>query len=132
MLQAVETPVLKTAAFAGVALALLVGFTTGTATEATHKRLVLHAPKQCGALYLTAWENGDVIVASQKVKQSITFQQRAFINDGCEWLATEKLTPMADGRMHYSYDEEILSCQPGSTPALKTPRTGYVTIHAVR
>jgi len=59
---------------------------------------------------------------------ALTFQTTAFINDGCEWLATERLVPTGSDRYAYSYDEEILSCQPDATPARKTPRTGYVLV----
>jgi hypothetical protein len=131
MLQAVETPVLKVAAVAGAALALLVGF-KASEPEPSMRRLVLHAPEQCNAIYLTRWEQGEVIVTSEQARRPLTFKQRAFINDGCEWLGIEQLTPTADGGFAYTYDEEILSCQPGATPAIKTPRTGYVTVEVVR
>ena len=60
--------------------------------------------------------------------RSLEFQTHAFINDGGEWLATEKLVPTETDRYAYSYDETILSCEAGATPARKTPRTGYVTV----
>ena len=35
--------------------------------------------------------------------------------------------PTSEDHYTYSYDEEILSCDPGATPVAKTPRVGYVT-----
>jgi hypothetical protein len=93
------------------------------------QRLELHAPVQPNALYLTAWDRGDVYVRlTDGEMRPLLFQTHAFINDGCEWLATERLVPAGTDRYSYSYDEEILSCDPGATPALKTPRTGYVVV----
>jgi hypothetical protein len=95
----------------------------------TVQRLQLHAPQEPRALYLTAWDHGDVFVRVTDGKaRPLTFQTHAFINDGCEWLATEHLVPSGSDRYAYSYDEQILSCEPGSTPARKTPRTGYVLV----
>ena len=61
----------------------------------------------------------------------MTFQTRAFINDGCEWLATERIYPTSDTHYTYTYEEKILSCDPGATPAMKTARIGYVTAMTV-
>ena len=92
------------------------------------QRLVLHAPERPRSLYLTAWSKGDVFVTVHDGEpRPLTFQTRAFINDGCEWLATERLFPTSENHYTYSYDEEILSCDPGATPVAKTPRVGYVT-----
>jgi len=120
-------------AVAGMALgiAALLGHTKHD--EGTVQRLVLHAPVQPKALYLTAWSDGDVFVTLHaKTARPITFQTRAFINDGCEWLATERLVPQSETRYSYSYSETILSCEPNATPCIKTPRTGYVDAITVR
>lgn len=133
MLQAVEAPLLKMVAVAGMALAAAAFVGTTHHDEGTVQRLVLHAPKQAHALYLTAWSDGDVYVTLRNGKpRPITFQTRAYINDGCEWLATERLVPTGDNRYAYSYSEDILACEPGATPATKTPRTGYVDAFSVR
>ena len=133
MLQAVEAPLLKTVAVAGMALAAVAFVGTRHHDEATVKRLVLHAPEQPHALYLTAWSDGDVYVHMRSDEpHPLTFQTRAFINDGCEWLATERLVPTGPTRYAYSYSEEILSCEPGAHPAIKTPRTGWVDAISVR
>src|SRR2546430_4063223 len=54
-------------------------------------RLVLHAPEEAGAFYLSAWVEGDVFVPSGAQK-SITFVRRGDEHDGCSWQGTEKLT----------------------------------------
>src|SRR5262245_2209032 len=118
MLQAVEAPVFKLAAVAGAALAFGAVF-SAFGIPATHdavvQRLELHAPVLEHAIYLTAWERGDVFVTLPDGRaRSLTFKTRAFISDGCEWLATEQLVPDGKDRYWYSYDEEILSCEPGS------------------
>lgn len=115
------------AAVAGVALAVS-AFVVPAQHPDVVQRLVLHAPERPRALYLTAWSEGDVFVTVHDGEpRPLTFQTRAFINDGCEWLATERLFPTSDNHYTYSYDEEILSCDAGATPALRTPRVGYVT-----
>jgi hypothetical protein len=131
MLQAVEAPLLGMVAVAGVAAAVA-AFAMPAKHDDVVQRLVLHAPERPHALYLTAWAEGDVYVTLRDgTPRPLTFQTRAFINDGCEWLATERLYPTADNRYSYSYDEQILSCEPGATPALRTPRVGYVTAISV-
>ncbi|HUS27388.1 MAG TPA: hypothetical protein VMZ53_02735 [Kofleriaceae bacterium] len=133
MLQAVEAPLLKMAAVAGAGLlvAAFAGQTRCHHHDGVVQRLSLVAPEEPNALYLTAWSNGDIYVTLHDGKmKSMEFQTRAFINDGCEWLATETLVPDGANRYAYSYDETILSCEPGSTPARKTPRTGYAFVIA--
>lgn len=133
MLQAVEAPLLKMVAVAGMAFAAAAFVGHKTSDEGTVKRLVLHAPERPHALYLTAWSDGDVYITMRGGEpRPITFQTRAYINDGCEWLATERLVPTGPDRYAYSYREDILSCQPGAHPATKTPRTGWVDAISVR
>jgi hypothetical protein len=128
MLQAVQAPLLKTAVVGAAVLAGMLALAPAK-TPGVVQRLELHAPEEPGALYLTAWDEGDVTVHLRDGKpHALTFQTHAFINDGCEWLATERLVPTGSDRYAYSYDEEILSCEPGATPARKTPRTGYVLV----
>lgn len=133
MLQAVEAPLLKMVAVAGMALGITALVDAPECKQGPVHRLVLHAPEEPNALYLTAWSDGDVFVTMRDHQaRPITFKTRAFINDGCEWLGTERLLPDGEGRYLYSYDETILSCEPGATPARKTPRKGYVDSLPVR
>ncbi len=133
MLHAVHAPLLKSVVLAGaLAVAALVARDSKPA-EGTIQRLVLHAPAKPHALYLTAWSDGDVYVTLHHGQpRPITFQVRAHINDGCEWLATERLVPDGASRYAYAYSEEIVACEPGAKPATKTPRTGYVDAISVR
>src|SRR5262245_58579819 len=114
MLQAVELPFLK-AALAGAAVIAGMVALTPEKPATIVQRLELHAPEEVGALYLTAWDRGDVYVRlTDGTARPLKFQTHAFINDGCEWLATERLMPTGPDRYAYSYDEEILACQPGA------------------
>jgi hypothetical protein len=134
MLQAVEAPVLKLAA---VAAAVAAGAAFAYAPCAAHDRaatyrLVLEAPELPHAIYLTAWHHGDVFVTMRGEPRPITFKTKAYISDGCHWMGIETLTPAGSDHYAYTYDEEILSCEPGAIPAIKTPRTGTVTIVPAR
>jgi hypothetical protein len=112
----------------GAALALGVLFLPRAAASSPGMyRLVLHAPEESGAFYLSAWGDGEVFVASSDQK-SITFVRRGDEHDGCSWQGTEKLTRKAAHLYAYDYSETILSCKPGATPFRKTPRTGIVTV----
>jgi hypothetical protein len=91
-------------------------------------RLVLDAPVEPNAIYLTAWEDGDVTVPLDTADlHTLTFTTQAMIA-GCHWKATEVLEPIDARHFAYSYDETILSCEPDATVWYKTPRTGIVTI----
>jgi hypothetical protein len=92
-------------------------------------RLVLDAPVEPTAIYLTAWEDGDVwMPLDPELHQTITFTTRATISDGCRWMGTEVLEPLDEAHYAYSYDETILECAPDAVPYVKTPRVGTVTI----
>lgn len=90
-------------------------------------RLVLHAPEEPGAFYVSAWAEGDVFVARSDAK-TLTFVRRGDEHDGCTWQGTERLTRLAGQLYAYDYSETILSCRPDASPYRKTPRTGIVTI----
>jgi hypothetical protein len=89
-------------------------------------RLVLHAPEQRGAFYVSAWAEGEVFVADSSAK-SMTFVRRGDEHDGCTWQGTERLSRMSPGVYAYDYSEQILACRPDARPFVKTPRTGIVT-----
>jgi hypothetical protein len=129
MLQALETVGFRS--FAIGALALAAGtFVHHHETKAPVEmhRLVLDAPVEANAIYLTAWEDGDVMMPLDTSDlHPITFTTQAMIA-GCRWQATEVLDPIDAKHFAYSYDETILSCEPDATVWYKTPRTGVVTI----
>lgn len=129
-MQAIEVPVLKATMVAALAFgAFAIPHSTHHCKSAEQHLLVLHAPVRPHAIYLTAWSAGDFMYPVDADNlQPLHFAMKARITDGCEWLGEETLIPRGDHRYAYSYEETILSCEPGATPALKTPRTGYVTI----
>lgn len=127
MLQAVELPLVKMGVLGVAALAGMLALAPHDHSRV--QRLQLVAPEEPGAIYLTAWDHGDVYVRlADGTSRPMMFQTHAFISDGCEWLATERLVPDGADRYAYSYDEEILSCEPDAVPARKTPRTGTVFV----
>jgi hypothetical protein len=133
LMQAVESVGLRSAA---IGLVLVGGtiFGAGRHHHVSHSemrmhRLVLDAPVEPNAIYLTAWEDGDVLMpVDPGMHESITFTTRATISDGCRWMGTEILEPIDEAHYSYSYDETILECAPDATPYVKTPRVGLVTI----
>jgi hypothetical protein len=126
MLQAVEAPVLKMAAFAGVVV--LAGAFAAPRDPSVVQRLELHAPKRANAIYETAWADGDVYIKLRDGKPAPrTFQKRSF-HWGCEWLSVETIVPDGPNRYFYTYDEEKLWCADGAPPSIATPRTGYAYV----
>jgi hypothetical protein len=94
-------------------------------------RLTLHAPVDSNAFYLSAWNDGEVFIDHDaRDRKPVVFTRRGDENDGCTWVGTERLIPIAVNAYHYSYEETILSCRPGATPFAKTPRAGIVTVEA--
>jgi hypothetical protein len=124
-MQALTSPVFRSIALGGLLLAATIA--TVKPSAPTH-RLVLHAPRQCGAFYMTAFRHGDLRLAIDDQSQTLTFRTRAEMNDGCRWQATETLVPVSAKRYSYRYEERLLSCEPGAQPYMKTPRTGYVDV----
>ena len=121
----------KTLLVGGLALAAMTG--VAVARHHHHKvavhRLALDAPVAPNAFYVTAWAEGDITLAFDGAPEPVTIKTRALMDDGCRWLATETLTPADATHYAYTYDETLLSCSPGATPYVETPRTGVVTIY---
>ncbi len=92
-------------------------------------RLVLKAD-DVGGFFFTAWSNGDVISASNGADGKLTYFRRFKWGDGCEWVATETLKPIAPNKLKYTYRETPTSCPKGGQAALgsTTPRDGTVTV----
>ena len=129
MLQALETVGFRSFAVGALVLAGGTVALHHTPTQPVEMhRLVLDAPVEPHAIYLTAWEDGDVMMPLDTSDlHTITFTTQAMIA-GCHWQATETLDPIDAKHFAYSYDETILSCEPDATVWYKTPRTGIVTI----
>lgn len=131
MLQAVTTPVMKSIVLGGLLLAAGLGIAQVVPSDSCAKRLVLHARQQPGAVYLSAWRDGDVVLAldtDQGTLPAITFKSRASGHDGCRWLGVETLTPLDERTYSYAYNEYILECDRDARPYVKTPRTGFVVV----
>jgi hypothetical protein len=134
MRQALVAPVLKSVVLGGILLAVGVIHARTTRHHHHHHRLVLHTTARPHAIYFSAWGDGDghagvvhVNLADSGLRP-ITFNTKASVSDGCRWLGTETLVPIDAHTYSYSYNETILDCDPDAMPALKTPRTGYVTV----
>ena len=130
MLQAIEAPVLKLTALAGVALAVGVMAPHHARHERTNSphHLTLHAPVNPSATYWTVFDNGPVDLMLPEGVFQIEVTGR-FV-DGCDWRGIETFTPLNAHRYAYSYDEQLVGCGPGGDPSntIKTPRTGYVSV----
>lgn len=127
---ALTAPVYKSIALA--ALALGVGAAASSlysSSEPVTHRMRLHAVDEPNAIYLSVFRNGDIRVRFDGGElHPLTFKVRATISDGCRWLGIETLVPRDERSFDYDYSERILACEPGATPARKTPRKGVVTI----
>jgi hypothetical protein len=141
---AVEAPVKKLAVIAGATLAIAAFVHRPHAAERvvqtmTHHRLTLHTETLEHAIYLTVFAEGrmerdvsdlrplDVMFTGDE-REPLRFSTRALIEDGCVWEGREQLVPIDAHSFSYSYDEKIIRCAPDAIPAIKTPRTGIVTV----
>ena len=95
-------------------------------------RLVLK-PQDVGGFFFTAWSEGDVISTSDGSDGKLVYKRRFRWGDGCEWVATETLKPIAPRKLAYTYRETPTSCPKGNQPSLgsTTPRDGTVTVVAL-
>ncbi len=126
-MQALEVPVLKSVLFAAAAVGALAF--VPTAKDTHMHRLVLHAPVNPHALYLTQWENGPIEVALDPDHlEPLRFEMRAYVSDGCRWLGVEQLTPSGVHRYAYRYNDYKLACEPNALRTVPTPRSGWVEV----
>jgi len=127
-MHALEAPLLKLTVVAAGALAVA-AFVPHHHHPRTVHRLVLHAPAQPLAYYVSVWADGNDVRLELDPHhlQAMQFETIEDLTDGCRWLGTETLIP--DGNHYdYRYDETILSCSPHPLATIKTPRSGTVTI----
>jgi len=129
MQQALTAPIFRSVVLGGLVLSLGAVHVGTTSSNSVTRRLVLHAVEEPNAIYLSAWDEGDVKVTFDAAElHPLTFEMRASVYDGCRWLGTETLVPIDDRSYAYDYSETILSCNKGAVPLRKTPRTGIVTV----
>ncbi len=125
---AVQAPVTKLLAVGGATLALVIGAMLPAHSHRTTHRLSLSAPVLPEAIYISAWARGDVkVTRDDSDLRPFTLTTRGTI-EGCTWLGVEHLVPVDARHYRYSYDETIVSCEPGAVPWVKTPRIGLVTV----
>lgn len=128
MMDALSVPLFRTL-LVGVLAAASIAAVATTREDPTTRRLSLHAVEERNSYYLTAWDEGDVLVAfPDESLRAVTFYSRARLTDGCRWTGVEKLTPVGEGAFFYEYSETVTDCAPGAHPYRKTPRTGLVTV----
>lgn len=113
----------------GLVLGLSAFAARGARHPVTH-HLVLCAPVETNAIYLSAFDNNDEVDATFETSElaPFRFEVYAAMPDGCRWLGVETLVPIDDHRFAYDYSETILGCDDGAIPYRKTPRTGIVTV----
>jgi hypothetical protein len=102
--------------------------------EIVRFRLELQVPSKAG-IFFSSWADGDVITdhdgSDGKV---VTYRMHLIWHDTCEWVATEKLTPLAADKYKYEYRETPVSCPPGATAdtGAVTPRDGIVQVFPLK
>jgi hypothetical protein len=128
MLHALQAPVFRSVLVAALVLGVGVAAHARQSTPNRH-RLSLHTNWDCDAIYLSSWTQGEDLKMSIAVPaNTLVFENRAWMWDGCKWLGVEKLVPIDDHRYAYDYSETVLTCKPGHHPTHKTPRTGVVIV----
>jgi hypothetical protein len=135
---AVEAPVRKLAVVAGAALAVAAFVHRPHAAEMivqSHHRLTLHTETLPNAIYLTVFADGRVQHDDSALHSidvigeghAMHFATRTMYY-GCEWEGRESLVPIDAHSYAYSYDEQLIYCEPDARLTVKTPRTGIVTV----
>jgi hypothetical protein len=89
------------------------------------------APMDPGCYYGSAFNSGVVVLdRAQTEGRPVHFKQRYLHTDGCTWEVDETLVPQ--GALYsYSYDEHVVSCEVGATPARACELHGVVTVHSL-
>jgi hypothetical protein len=129
MLHAISVSAVPSIAAAGLALGLGLGLGAEPTPPCVTHRLSLQAVDAPNAVYLTPFRHGDIRVTFQRGEiRPFRIKTTASLSDGCRWVALETFVPRDQRSFHYDYSEHIESCEPGSTPYLKTPRRGIVSI----
>ena len=93
--------------------------------------LDLDASNDPACYYESAFNSGTVVLERAAVEgRPLHLTQRYQWLDGCTWEAEETLVP--HGPMFaYSYEEHVVSCDVGATPARACERHGVVSMRAI-
>ena len=134
---AVEAPVRKLAVVAGAVLAIAAFTHRPSHSQASHHhRLTLHTETRAKTIYLTIFAEGRIERTASDLRtieidgEPREMQYKATTSYyGCEVEGDELLVRLDAHSYAYSYDENILSCDPNSDyEVIRTPRTGIVTV----
>jgi hypothetical protein len=93
--------------------------------------LDLDAPSDPVCYYGSAFNSGTVVIERSAVEgRPLHLTQRYQWMDGCTWEVEETLVP--HGSLYsYSYEEHVVSCEVGATPARACERHGVVTMRSL-
>jgi hypothetical protein len=98
------------------------------AAPAAVEKWVLQADRDPNCYYGSAWNDGDVIMPVAAHDQPVRFVHVYEWGDDCTWRGVETLTPDGNGGYHYRYDDVLVSCAEGATPAPMCPLEGTVRV----
>ena len=93
--------------------------------------LDLDATNDPACYYESAFNSGTVVLERAAVEgRPLHLTQRSQWLDGCTWEAEETLVPHGS-LFAYSYEEHVVSCDVGSTPARACERHGVVSMRSL-
>jgi hypothetical protein len=93
--------------------------------------LDLDATNDPACYYESAFNSGTVVLERAAVEgRPLRLTQRYQWLDGCTWEAEETLTPHGS-LFAYSYEEHVVSCEVGATPARACERHGVVSMRSL-
>jgi hypothetical protein len=93
--------------------------------------LDLDATNDPACYYESAFNSGTVVLERAAVEgRPLHLTQRYQWLDGCTWEAEETLVPHGS-LFAYSYEEHVVSCDVGATPARACERHGVVSLRSL-
>lgn len=93
--------------------------------------LDLDATNDPACYYESAFNSGTVVLERAAVEgRPLHLTQRYQWLDGCTWEAEETLVPHGS-LFAYSYEEHVVSCDVGATPARACERHGVVSMRSI-
>ena len=101
------------------------------ATKSAVVALELDAASDAACYYESAFNGGTVVLERSAVEgRPLHLTQRYQWLDGCTWEAEETLIPHGS-LFAYSYEEHVVSCDVGATPARACERHGIVSMRSL-
>ena len=134
VLRAVTRPSLLLGGLALVAVPVVGMMTYRCPSESTRTSVValdLDATSDPACYYESAFNGGTVVLERAAVEgRPLHLTQRYQWLDGCTWEAEETLIPHGS-LFAYSYEEHVVSCEVGATPARACERHGVVSLRSL-